>query len=79
VGFAAETENLEKNAEAKRRNKKLPLLAANIAQDAIGADASELILFDHKGKHTLPKAPKIEQARRLIRHIASLYGKRKKS
>ena len=35
VGFAAETENLEENAEAKRRKKKLPLLAANLAQDAL--------------------------------------------
>ena len=32
VGFAAETGNLEENAEVKRRRKKLPLLAANLAQ-----------------------------------------------
>lgn len=76
VGFAAETENLDKNAEAKRRKKKLPLLAANLAQDAIGSDESELTLFDDKGKQRLPKAPKIEQARRLIQHIAALYKKR---
>lgn len=71
VGFAAETENLDKNAEAKRRQKKLPLLAANLAQDAIGADESELTLFDDQGKHRLRQAPKIEQARRLIQHIAA--------
>jgi len=75
VGFAAETENLEKNAEAKRRKKKIPLLAANLAQDAIGSDESALILFDDKGKHPLPKAPKIVQARRLIKHISLLYKK----
>ena len=75
VGFAAETENLEKNAEAKRRKKKIPLLAANLAQDAIGSDESALILFDNKGKHPLPKAPKIVQARRLIKHISLLYKK----
>jgi len=75
VGFAAETEDLEKNAEAKRRKKKIPLLAANLAQDAISSDESALILLDNKGKHPLPKAPKIVQARRLIKHISLLYKK----
>ena len=73
VGFAAETENLEGNAEAKRRRKKLPLLAANLAQDTIGAEDCALLLFDDSGRHPLPKAPKIEQARRLIKHTALLY------
>ncbi|TDI79942.1 MAG: bifunctional phosphopantothenoylcysteine decarboxylase/phosphopantothenate--cysteine ligase CoaBC [Betaproteobacteria bacterium] len=75
VGFAAETENLEKNAETKRRRKKIPLLAANLAQDAISSDESALILLDDKGKHLLPKAPKIVQARHLIKHISLLYKK----
>ncbi|MDQ3186468.1 MAG: phosphopantothenate synthase, partial [Pseudomonadota bacterium] len=75
VGFAAETENLEKNAEAKRHKKKLPLLAANLAQDAIGSDESALTLFDNQGKYHLLKAPKIEQARHLIEHIAALHEK----
>ncbi len=73
VGFAAETDELERNAEAKRHKKNLPLLVANWAQDAIGSDESELILLDDAGKHLLPKATKIEQARRLINHISSLY------
>ena len=77
VGFAAETENLERNAAIKRRKKKLPLLAANLAQDAIGSDESTLTLFDDEGEHPLLKAPKIEQAQRLIQHIATLYEKRK--
>lgn len=70
VGFAAETENLEKNAQIKRKKKKLPLLVANLVQEAIGLDESELILFDDAGKHYLPKAPKIVQAQRLIKHIS---------
>lgn len=77
VGFAAETEDLERNAETKRRRKKLPLLAANLAQDAIGADESALTLFDNEGKYHLMRAPKIDQARRLIKHIASLCEKQK--
>jgi len=77
VGFAAESEKLEQNAEAKRRRKKLPLLAANLAQAAIGADDNELVLFDDDGAHRLARASKLELARALIRHIAKLYRPRK--
>src|SRR6185503_11135540 len=38
VGFAAETENLRQYAAEKRGKKKIPLLAANLAQDAFGRD-----------------------------------------
>jgi phosphopantothenoylcysteine decarboxylase/phosphopantothenate--cysteine ligase len=77
VGFAAESEKLEEHAEAKRRRKKLPLLAANFAQTAIGADDNELMLFDDEGIHRLGRASKLAQARRLIRHIVKLYRPRK--
>ncbi len=73
VGFSAETEELEKNAQIKRKKKKLPLIVANLAQEAIGADESALILFDDAGKHYLPKALKIVQAQHLIKHISSSY------
>jgi len=77
VGFAAESENLEQNAETKRRRKKLPLLAANLVQAAIGTDDNELLLFDDDGVHRLARASKLELARALIRHIAKLYRPRK--
>jgi phosphopantothenoylcysteine decarboxylase/phosphopantothenate--cysteine ligase len=77
VGFAAESENLEEHAEAKRRRKKLPLLAANLVQSAIDADDNELVLFDDEGSHRLGRTSKLEQARMLIRHIARLYRPRK--
>jgi len=73
VGFAAETQDLERLGEEKRRRKNLPLLAANLAQEAIGADESELILLDDEGRHQLPRAPKLAQARLLIERIARLY------
>lgn len=73
VGFAAESEDLEKNGQAKRKRKKLPLLAANLAQTAIGADDNELLLIDDQGVHHLPRASKMEQARALVRHVARLY------
>lgn len=73
VGFAAESQDLTRLGEAKRLRKKLPLLAANLAQDAIGSLDSELVLLDDAGRHVLPRAPKLVQARKLIEHIASLY------
>ena len=72
VGFAAESENLKAYAEQKRRAKKLPLLAANLAQQAIGADDNELILFDDSGEHVLPRSDKLTQARALLKHIIKL-------
>ncbi|HUX91924.1 MAG TPA: bifunctional phosphopantothenoylcysteine decarboxylase/phosphopantothenate--cysteine ligase CoaBC [Gallionellaceae bacterium] len=75
VGFAAESENLKSYAEQKRRAKKLPLLAANLAQEAIGADDNELVLFDDAGEHLLPRSDKITQARALLNHIIKLKHK----
>ncbi|MES1982415.1 MAG: bifunctional phosphopantothenoylcysteine decarboxylase/phosphopantothenate--cysteine ligase CoaBC [Pseudomonadota bacterium] len=76
VGFAAESENLREYAQAKRAAKKIPLLAANLAQQAIGADASELILFDDAGEHILPHSDKLTLARKLLQHLAELYRNR---
>jgi phosphopantothenoylcysteine decarboxylase/phosphopantothenate--cysteine ligase len=53
----------------------VPLIAANLAQRAIGADDNELTLFDDAGAHELPRAPKIVVARQLIAHVARLYRK----
>jgi len=39
VGFAAETEDLMENAQAKRKKKGVPLLAANLAHETFGKDS----------------------------------------
>lgn len=77
VGFAAESENLLEYAEAKRRRKHLPLLAANLVQTAIGADDNEITLLDDDGQHRLARAGKLELARKLVAHAANLYLKQK--
>ncbi|MEW6118791.1 MAG: bifunctional phosphopantothenoylcysteine decarboxylase/phosphopantothenate--cysteine ligase CoaBC [Pseudomonadota bacterium] len=74
VGFAAETERLAEYAEAKRQRKNVPLMVGNLAQDTLGSDSAELILFDAAGRHALPRAEKQIQARHLIRHLASLLN-----
>jgi phosphopantothenoylcysteine decarboxylase/phosphopantothenate--cysteine ligase len=70
VGFAAESENLAANARAKLAKKKLALIAANIAQDAIGRDDNAITLYDAKGEHPLGHGAKLDLARRLIAQVA---------
>ena len=77
VGFAAESQKLHEFADAKRRRKKVPLMVANLAQDAIGADDNEITLLDDNGVHTLARAAKTILAGQLIAHIAKLYRSRK--
>lgn len=74
VGFAAESDNVEANAEAKRRKKGIPLLVANRAQDALGSDSNSVTLIDDNGRHPLPAAPKLEIARKIVAHIASMLA-----
>lgn len=76
VGFAAETNDVEYNADEKRRRKKLPLIVANRAQDAFGSDDNEVMLFDDAGRHPLPRMPKLSLARRLVAEIAKRLPKR---
>lgn len=76
VGFAAESRNLDTYADEKRRRKKVNLMIANLAQDAIGADDNEVSLLDDAGIHRLARAPKDVVARQIISHIADLYGTR---
>jgi phosphopantothenoylcysteine decarboxylase/phosphopantothenate--cysteine ligase len=75
VGFAAESEKLREHATAKRKKKNIPLLAANLAQNAIGSEDNELVLFDDAGEHVLPRSDKLILARALLRHATTLYKK----
>jgi phosphopantothenoylcysteine decarboxylase/phosphopantothenate--cysteine ligase len=70
VGFAAESHDVLAHAEDKRRRKKLPLVVANRAQDALGADDNEVTLLDDAGAHPLPRMDKLALARRLVAEIA---------
>lgn len=70
VGFAAETENLEAFAQAKRVRKGVPLLVGNLAQHVMEADSTQLVLFDEQGAHPLAVASKREATRALLRNIA---------
>jgi phosphopantothenoylcysteine decarboxylase / phosphopantothenate---cysteine ligase len=70
VGFAAETEDLEANAQDKRRRKGVPLLVGNLGQTTFGRDDNELLLVDADGVSRLPRAAKTELAAALVTEIA---------
>jgi phosphopantothenoylcysteine decarboxylase/phosphopantothenate--cysteine ligase len=76
VGFAAESENVGANAKQKRVKKGVPLIAANLAQSALGADDNAITLYDARGRHSLGHGPKLEQARKLVAHVAGMLKKR---
>ncbi|MBS4020438.1 MAG: bifunctional phosphopantothenoylcysteine decarboxylase/phosphopantothenate--cysteine ligase CoaBC [Dechloromonas sp.] len=74
VGFAAESQNLEAYAQAKRHKKKIPLIVGNLIQDGFGGDDNRLVLFDDQGSHPLTPASKSTLATQLVDHIAKLTG-----
>jgi len=78
VGFAAETEKLAAHAMEKRARKRIPLLAANLAQQALGADDNEIVLYDDAGEHPLGRGSKLEQARKLVGHVAAMLKRGKR-
>jgi len=78
VGFAAETENLESNAQAKLRSKKLDMIAANQVGDGLGfdSDTNALSVFWGSGQKQLQQAPKNKLAKKLINLITDQYNEK---
>ncbi|QMV73667.1 bifunctional phosphopantothenoylcysteine decarboxylase/phosphopantothenate--cysteine ligase CoaBC [Comamonas piscis] len=70
VGFAAESENLLANAEAKRLRKQIPLLVGNIGPATFGKDDNALLLVDAQGHQELPHASKAVLGEQLVAEIA---------
>lgn len=77
VGFAAETENLVPNAQAKLARKQCDLIVANDvgAEQAIfGGDLNRVVIVDRDGAETWPQASKSEIAGRIAALIATRLG-----
>ena len=70
VGFAAESQDLLSNAQAKRLKKGVPLLVGNIGPATFGQDDNTLLLVDAQGAVELPRNDKLTLARQLIATIA---------
>ncbi len=78
IGFAAETENLEKNARIKLERKHLDMIVANLVGDDLCFDRddnSALVLWRDGGKQ-FERLPKFELATLLVTLIAERYNDR---
>ena len=74
VGFAAESQNLDDYAEAKRQRKRLPLIIGNLVADGLGTAGNRVTLYDDAGRHPLPVLHKTELAQRLVDELARRLG-----
>jgi phosphopantothenoylcysteine decarboxylase/phosphopantothenate--cysteine ligase len=75
VGFAAETEQLQRHAQKKRLGKGVEMIAANRVGKDLGfeTDQNELLLVWEGGSELLAMDVKTRLACRLIERIADLY------
>ncbi len=78
VGFAAESEDLVKNATAKLKRKGLHLIVANNiteARSGFGTDTNKVTLIDSQGKiEALPLLPKSEVAHKVLDKVVALLN-----
>jgi phosphopantothenoylcysteine decarboxylase/phosphopantothenate--cysteine ligase len=76
VGFAAETQNVERNALAKLEGKRLDMIAANQVGDGLAFDCEDnaLTVYWPGGRRELARAPKRRLADELVAVIAERCG-----
>jgi phosphopantothenoylcysteine decarboxylase / phosphopantothenate---cysteine ligase len=76
IGFAAETQDLEKNAQAKLEAKGADWIVANDVSDEtgiMGGDRNTIHLISRSGSQSWPDLSKSEVARRLVAQIAQWF------
>jgi len=76
IGFAAETQNVERNALAKLEGKRLDMIAANQVGDRLAFDCDDnaLTVYWPGGKRELARASKREVAAGLVALIAERFA-----
>ena len=71
VGFAAETNDLEKHAQEKRLKKNIPMLLGNLAPDTFGLDENQLLIVEEKGMTKTNKLNKTALSREIIQLVST--------
>jgi phosphopantothenoylcysteine decarboxylase / phosphopantothenate---cysteine ligase len=75
AGFAAETEMLVENAQAKLAAKNCDMIIANFVgegADLLGGENNEVLVLTGKGTETWPRLSKQEVARRIVAKLAGM-------
>ena len=79
VGFAAETDDVERNAEKKLKDKKLDMIVVNDllkSGSGFGVDTNAVTIVDRSGKRTeVPTLPKTQVAAAVMTAICELLKK----
>jgi len=71
VGFAAETNDLEKHAQEKRIKKNIPMLLGNLGPDTFGLDENQLLIVEEKGMTKTNKLDKTALSREIIQLVST--------
>ncbi|MBL8513751.1 MAG: bifunctional phosphopantothenoylcysteine decarboxylase/phosphopantothenate--cysteine ligase CoaBC [Betaproteobacteria bacterium] len=79
VGFAAESHNVIEYAVKKREKKKIPMIIANHAISAIGANENEVTIIDGNGQTPVPRGSKVIVAGKIVDHALKSFENLKKS
>jgi phosphopantothenoylcysteine decarboxylase/phosphopantothenate--cysteine ligase len=76
VGFAAESEKLQENAQAKLLAKKCDMIVANDVSEAgvLGGESNKVSLLTKQGTQSLPLMTKQDVAAHLIARLAGMLG-----
>jgi phosphopantothenoylcysteine decarboxylase/phosphopantothenate--cysteine ligase len=77
IGFAAESEKLEENAQAKLTAKNCDMIVANEVSGAsgvLGGENNKVLLVTKKGNESWPWLTKQEVARRLVARLAAMLA-----
>lgn len=72
IGFALETESLIEAAREKLQRKKVDLIVANRAQDALESPTNQVIFVSAAGEEAIPAMRKLEVADRLLDRLQDL-------
>ena len=73
VGFAAESENLIKNARNKLVSKNLDIIVGNEIKHSMGKTRAKMVIIDQYEERCLPEAEKEEQSRIILEHIFKFF------
>ncbi|MGE5174645.1 MAG: bifunctional phosphopantothenoylcysteine decarboxylase/phosphopantothenate--cysteine ligase CoaBC [Betaproteobacteria bacterium] len=80
IGFAAETDDIEKNALKKLKDKNIDMIVVNDllkSGSGFGVDTNSVVIFDRSGRRQeLPTMPKSQIARRIMSSIVELMKQR---
>jgi phosphopantothenoylcysteine decarboxylase / phosphopantothenate---cysteine ligase len=82
VGFAAETENVEENAQKKLREKRADLIVANDVSEegsGFGTDTNRVLLVSQAGVERLPRLTKDEVANKIWDRLAGMMTEKKRA